>query len=126
MHYKLGLEKGGVAAFPFNSFGNIPYPEGVVSKVHEAGMDIAIFTYATDEKTVAVRNEYYNKCDYRSTIMERTNKGVLFRSDDGLWSYAYDKNYLVDVLQNGGCKVEVIPFGEIGMAYIGKMKKGGE
>ena len=51
---------------------------------------------------------------------------MLFRSDDGLWSYAYDKNYLVDVLQNGGYKVEVIPFGEIGMAYIGKMKKGGE
>lgn len=123
----LGLaHENSIAAFPFNSFGNIPYPEGVVSKVHEAGMDIAIFTYATDEKTVAVRNEYYSKCDYKNTAMEKTSKGVLFRSDDGLWSYAYDEVYIMDILQKGGyTRVEAVPFGEIGMAYIGKMNKGG-
>lgn len=114
--------EGAVAAFPFNSFGNIPYPAGVVSKVAEAGFDIAVFTYRTDDAATAVRQEYYNRCNYKNMIMKQTSQGVLFRSDDGLWSYAYGHDFVESIFAQSGFGFSAIPFGEIGMAYVGKLE----
>ena len=115
-----------LAAFPFNSFGNMPDPETVVSKVAEAGLDIAIFTYKTDYTSNSIRADYYSRCNYKDLTMRETADGVLFSSTDGLWSYAYEKKFMEGVFARNGFELLEVPFGEIGVAYVGKLRKRAE
>ncbi|VVC04646.1 B12 binding domain protein [Candidatus Burarchaeum australiense] len=117
------LPHSSLVSFPFNSFGNIPEAAEAISKVAKAGMDLVIFTYTTDARSMQVRTDYYANCNYAHIESEHTPAGVLFHSEDGLWSYAYDEGFIHGLMERNGYEASTIRFGDIGVAYVGKLKR---
>ncbi|MEW5997044.1 MAG: radical SAM protein [Candidatus Micrarchaeota archaeon] len=112
-----------VACFPFNSFGNIPArPEQTIDAARKAGVGIAVFTYGTDLRANEARSWYYKNSGYKNIIMNETRDGVLFSSDDGLWSYAYHPEVVSRLMVDAGYDYERIEFGGIGVLHVGRLR----
>ena len=114
--------KSKLAVFPFNSFGNMQEPESALRAAFENGLDVLIMSYDTDNKSTAMREEYYNSCNYPGLNFSVDAKGVVFTSEDGLKTYAYSKDHLQNLLQKIGFeKIKIEKFGPLGLFAYAKV-----
>jgi hypothetical protein len=111
----------GIVIFPFNSFGNLSNPVSAIKAAAQSVLDIAIFTYGTDNASSQIRRQYYNNCNYSQLFMKKDAKGIFFSSKEGLYSYAYSKAFLNELLFEFGYKIKTSKFARIGRLYIGKL-----
>lgn len=68
-----------------------------------------------------IRREYYEQCGYHLKI-QQSKKGALFTSDEGLNTWAYHLQYIQNLSQKLTLPITVIPFSDIGVAYLSAHK----
>jgi SAM-dependent methyltransferase len=83
-----------VALFPFNCFGNVAEPERVVKSLTSTGARVLISSFIATEEATTKRREYYVKSGFTGLRDVRDGLGVLFTSEEGLHSYAYELSAL--------------------------------
>jgi len=102
---------------PFNSFGNMKDPKAVISSLGLVDQTFLICSYGTDDRSNAVRLNYYRSCGYRQIRLERSSEGVRFISEEGLDTIAYHPRYVLIMCRRQGIKVRVEISGGIGVFY---------
>jgi hypothetical protein len=102
--------------FPFNSFGNLAQPEEALRVVAQCGFDALILTSDTGPAATAVRREYYRRC-YTKLQIRHDERGVLFRSPEGLSSYAYHQAWLERLCQSCRLRCLTTAFDELSRSY---------
>ncbi len=113
------IDSGYVAAFPFNSFGNIDDPKKALGSTSKEEIDILILTYNTDPLTNEVRRKYLASCGMSDLRQVKDNKGISFTSKEGLSSYAYFAETIRTWACNSGYRrIEEKEFAKIGKAYM--------
>jgi hypothetical protein len=103
--------------FAFNSFGNVDDPNQVIAQASACRSDFLILTYRTNRKASLLRHEYYSRCNLSGLRHERNERGVVFRSDDGLHSYAYHHAWLTGLFRRHSLRFSVKEFGMLGRLY---------
>lgn len=111
------LPKPILGFFPFNSFGNMAEPKNVLKNFSEMNIDFIISTYKTDELSNNIREEYYKNCNFSNLIMQEDHEKVIFIANEGLRTFAYKEEYILDILKALNFKVRVFNFSSIGIAY---------
>ena len=104
--------------FPFNSFGNMPKPLSVVESLGQRCLPFLISSYRTSMRATACREIYYRNCGYSRLRTYKSQKGVRFTSPDGLNTVAYGKAFVQQMFWSVGMSVRLVPFSQIGMAYM--------
>ncbi|HKV92562.1 MAG TPA: hypothetical protein VJW20_08450 [Candidatus Angelobacter sp.] len=104
--------------FPFNSFGNMDYPEEVIKSLKSVNLQFVISSYQTTEYATSARAEYYALCGYEDLRIIRDNHKVGVTSSEGLRSYAFNPTYLMRRFRESKIPVVLVPFVDIGMACI--------
>jgi hypothetical protein len=108
-----------LALFPFNSFGNMDDPTGVISSLSTAKIPFLISSYLTDEDTNKIRLQYYKNCGYENMECKTDEMGVRYLSNDGLDTIAYYRDYLIRTFEEHGVSIKPIQFSSVGIAYKG-------
>jgi len=98
-----------VMIFPFNVIGNVAPISALFTNLRLLNMSMLISIYKNDAASIAMRREYYESCEYKHIQMQNdpNGTGVVFRSDEGLYTVAYDQSYLVKLLSAIGFNVIV-------------------
>jgi|GEM_PF-1615228 hypothetical protein len=104
--------------FPFNSFGNMDYPEAAVRAMENLKLHAIISTYQTTDYATNARAEYYARCGYQDLHIVRDACKVGVTSAEGLRSYAFNPTYLIRQFRECGVPVVLMPFANIGMACL--------
>jgi hypothetical protein len=110
-----------IIVFPFNIFGSLfsCYPDILLSTLCRYKLDVLIFSYQVSLNATRHRAEYYSQCGFRNLQKDEFEQvGVLFHSDDGLYSYAYQPHLIQEWLKKAGYSInKVNEFGQIGIIY---------
>ena len=104
-----------VFMFPFNLLGNIAPIVKFMARFNHFGHDMLLSIYKTDEETNAIRLSYYKNCGYTNIRMIKNDQGVVFSSKEGLYTIAYDQDYLVNLLNAVGFTVNVFSSNRLGV-----------
>lgn len=104
--------------FPFNSFGNMDYPEAAVRAMETLKLHVIISTYQTTDYATNARAEYYARCGYQDLRIVRDACKVGVTSAEGLRSYAFNPAYLIQQFRQYGIPMLLMPFANIGMACL--------
>ncbi|MFF4934996.1 hypothetical protein ACFY2H_40010 [Streptomyces griseofuscus] len=107
-----------LAFAPFNCLGNIADMSGALNGLAAGGLPFLLSSYRTDPLATRCREEYYAACGYNEIQAHRNALGVRFTSADGLDTVAYEPDYLIARFADAGIETEVVPFGDIGTAYV--------
>jgi hypothetical protein len=107
-----------VLLFPFNSFGNMDDPLRVIRNLQECGLPFFISTYLTSEHATRSRGEYYVRCGYKGLYVIKDEYSVGIISSEGLQSFAYRPEYLLNACNAHHLGLTVLPFAGIGLAYV--------
>ncbi len=112
------LDSSFLGIFPFNSFGNVDSPKEALVSLSKKNLDILILTYKTTERAVSVREKYLNSCGLIDLVKVKDSKGVVFRSKEGLCSYAYFPKTIFQWAKTVGYeKIDSFNFSKIGKGY---------
>jgi hypothetical protein len=106
-----------LVVFPFNAFGNLPQPDAALRAVARCDCDALILTYRTDPASTALRRLYYARYGYSGLTESSNERGVLFRSREGLHSYAYHDAWLRCLLRGHSFDATTTCFGELGIGF---------
>jgi SAM-dependent methyltransferase len=107
-----------LALLPFNCIGNMVEPEETLASIVRCGFEMLICTYMTDLRATAVRRDYYAQCGYEGITVHEENRGVVFRSREGLRSIAFHPHVLKGMIVKCGSVLESIDlFAPCGIAY---------
>lgn len=96
-----------IIIFPFNVIGNIAPVSLLLSKLKMHNLDLLISIYNNDTDTIEMRRQYYMNCGYNDIKEDRDATGFLFKSEEGLYTIAYDELYLKNLLTAYGFKVKI-------------------
>jgi hypothetical protein len=107
--------------FPFNVFGNIAPISLLLSKLRLMNTDFLISVYKNDSSTIEMRRKYYLNCGYNNLETIKDQTGFLFKSHEGLYTVAYDKYYLINLLGAFGFVVETLE-SKYGFAIYAKLE----
>lgn len=99
---------------PFNLFGNIAPISLLIAKLREQNFDLLISIYKTDDKTNLMRQAYYSNCGYKAITVTKDETGLVFSSNEGLYTIAYDIRYLSELFQRFGFNISTISTGDYG------------
>lgn len=111
--------------FPFNLLGNIAPISLLFTKLRAFSYDFIVSIYRLDSDTEKMRLAYYTNCGYTNINVNTDSKGnVTFSSPDGLYSVAYNRKYLEDLLATLGFKVKTYQSSKHGLMLYAKAKKG--
>lgn len=105
-----------IVLLPFNCFGCLARPELVAAAVAATGARVFLSMFDVSAAATRHRHEYYTKLGFAEVRSRRTDRGVLFTSTEGLWSYAYDRGFLAHVLGNVG----LVPLRELELGDIAR------
>lgn len=120
------FEKGGahhsaraLVFFPFNCFGNVNSLSATVESLRDLGSDVIISTFKTDGVTSNIRKDYYEKCGYTNLEISSFPAGALITSNEGLRAYAYEADFLQQLFEENGFKLEEArEFDKIGKYFL--------
>ncbi|MCL5021045.1 MAG: hypothetical protein M1339_05155 [Bacteroidetes bacterium] len=112
-----------MAFFPFNSFGNADEPSKLVVALQKSRLRFLISSYQVSELASDCRRQYYLRAGCECISVKQSDEGVLFRTSNGLRSYAYDQEYLLQILRDHGATVHVKSLATIGVAYYGEFRR---
>lgn len=104
--------------FPFNSIGNMDELGAVLRSLAAVGMPYLISTYTTSEEATNARASYYANCAFDGLRRSDDERGVCFRSCDGLCSIAFNHDYFLRVCRINALAVESVRLGAFGVAYL--------
>lgn len=99
---------------PFNLFGNIAPVILFITRLREQNFDVVISIYKTDAKTNTMRRTYYENCGYKAINLFQDVTGNTFYSEEGLYTVAYDPEYLVKLFKQVGFQVTLTNAGNYG------------
>lgn len=105
---------------PFNLFGNIAPISLLLVKLRQIQADLLISIYNTSPETNQMRHNYYLNCGYKNIVTRADETGVVFSSDEGLYTVAYDKHYLTELFQRLGFNVSTMDSGKYGYILYAK------
>ncbi|MBP2169418.1 hypothetical protein J2125_002610 [Erwinia toletana] len=88
--------------FPFNCFGNLPYPRQVLAHLSGLNVTMIISGFLPDARTSDLRQDYYAKCGCQHLQVSPGEQGTLITSADGLNSLAYHPESLQQLLAEFG------------------------
>ena len=91
-----------VVFFPFNCFGNVARPARVAQAIAVTGARVFLSVLSPSAESTARRREYYAQVGYTGLEQHETERGVLFTSAEGLWSFAYHLSFLERLLGEVG------------------------
>ncbi|HBY01851.1 MAG TPA: hypothetical protein DEG92_04805 [Rikenellaceae bacterium] len=100
--------------FPFNSFGNILDIDGAALALSRMGTPTIISTYGTHTEATIERKKYYANCHYDNLQLIEDERGVYFKSNDGLCSVAYHFGYIRNFFSSYGITASSLSFSKIG------------
>jgi hypothetical protein len=109
-----------LAAFPFNSFGNVQEPKALLKELAVCHFDILVFTYTDTAVSTNARQEYYEHCGLEGSFV-KDDEGIHFKVGDSFISAVYRPFVLTSWLEEFGYKVTIQEFGDIGIAYHGQL-----
>lgn len=107
-----------VMLFPFNSFGNMDHPEGVIQSMQSLKLHFVVSSYQVTAHATNARTDYYAKCGYQNLQVMADPHKVVVTSAEGLRSYAFNPTYLMRQFGRHGISVLLMPFANIGMACL--------
>jgi hypothetical protein len=108
-----------IVFFPFNCFGNVARPERVAEAVAATGARVFLSVLTPSPESTARRHEYYAGVGYTALQQRETERGVLFTSAEGLWSFAYHLSFLEHVLGVVGYTLaRAVAMGPIAAGYL--------
>jgi len=88
--------------FPFNSLGNISSLSQALESIEAVGVDFIVSTFKTDAKPTNYRLDYYRNCGYENLNSRLMRQGILIVSDEGFHAFAYNRDWLITMLQKHG------------------------
>lgn len=91
-----------IVLFPFNCFGNVARPARVAAAIAVTGARVFLSVLSPSAESTARRREYYAHVGYTALAQHETERGVLFTSAEGLWSFAYHLSFLEQLLGEVG------------------------
>lgn len=108
-----------IVFFPFNCFGNLARPERVVRSIAATGARVFLSVFATSPEATARRREFYAQSGYAALSTHTMDRGVLFTSAEGMWSFAYDRGHLEKTFDAAGyALVRSVALGPIAVGYL--------
>jgi len=117
---KLSEEEKPLLFLPFNLFGNIAPIALLLARFRRLGIDVAVSLYKTDDRTKEMRKTYYSNCGYNQLTEHSHPTGSYFRASEGLYTVAYDHNYLMDLFEAFGFKASMINAGDFGVVLYAR------
>lgn len=113
-----------LVTFPFNSFGTIHCPLELIRNCASRRFDLLIFGYLTSEKANQTRQQFYTDCGFTDIVSVHNESGVLFKSSEGLCSYAYYTSVLRNWLDGSKYLVAETPLSILGTVFFSVLKAG--
>jgi hypothetical protein len=109
-----------LVVFPFNALGVMDNPASILAQISDSGLDVLIFTYATTDRAQSIRHDYYQQLQFSNVTIQRDlQDSVVFRSEEGLTSYAYAPHLIMSWLQaTYPPNIQQIQFSELGIAFL--------
>lgn len=107
-------DKKPVFFLPFNLFGNIAPISLLLARLRQIKADLLISIYKTDDKTNEMRLAYYERCGYKNIETRKDETGYVFSSAEGLYTVAYEKNYITGLIKSFGFSVTTMESGQHG------------
>ena len=105
--------------FPFNCFGNVSRPARVAEAIAATGARVFLSVLSPSAESTARRREYYAQVGYTALAQHETERGVLFTSAEGLWSFAYHLAFLEPLLGEVGYALDrAVSFTPIADGYL--------
>lgn len=104
--------------FPFNSFGNMLNITRILENLQSSQLPFFISSYQTTDYATQCRFDYYKRCGYTHIRVSSDETGACISSSEGLRSIAYHPWYLQKLCNDHCLSISMIPFSDIGMAYV--------
>lgn len=109
-----------IVLYPFNCIGNMLEVETVLKSLGEAGVDFFISSYETDISANKIRFDYYLRCGYTEVTCKIDEKGVLFSAPEGMQTYAYHAEWMLETLKKYGIQAKTVQYEPFGLGYVSK------
>ncbi len=94
--------RASIVHFPFNCFGNLAELHRVMVSLRQGHADVTLSVFKSDVPASSIRRTYYEKCGYTKVAVNNTPTGVLITSAEGLHTYAYELEFLVNIFAKYG------------------------
>lgn len=107
-----------LVVLPFNLMGIVSRPETAFASVAAIGADIAVFTYRRSTAAGSARADYFRRAGWPGA--EVAAPDVTHFEADHFVSSVYGEQRLRSWLVETGFEPEIRPYGEIGLAAIGR------
>jgi hypothetical protein len=108
----------GLVFFPFNCFGNLADRDEVVAAFARHAGHVLVSGFQTTPEATGQRAAYYTHCGYTNVACSRDERGALATSGEGLYSYAFRRDFLEELFAGHGLRLKrEIVFAGIGVAY---------
>ncbi|MDF2940506.1 MAG: Serine/threonine protein kinase [Gammaproteobacteria bacterium] len=104
---KLRESQSPILLFPFNLFGNIAPISLLICRLVQARLECLISMYQNTPQALQMRRDYYTNCGYQHLESVEGPTGVVFKSDEGLYTVAYSEKYVGDLFRTFGYVVNV-------------------
>lgn len=104
--------------FPFNVFGNIESVEEIILSLKKTNIDFGICAFKTSNLANKIREKYYENCGCQNILRINDNKGVRFKSKEGLNTIAYFSDWMQRKFSSIKIKLKTYEISEIGIAYV--------
>ncbi len=103
--------------FPFNVLGILPYPEGLLKSLADAGATFIVSGFGTSAAANYSRHGYYTAAGFWSAETRRCVAGVRMTSTSGLNTMAYSDVWFGEVLAACGGQHYSRAFCSIGLQH---------
>ena len=119
LYANLGLAKcRTILLFPFNCFGNLACVERGVRALARTRAPVLLSTFGLSKCATEIRADYYRHLGCQGVSWATVPEvGTVVRSQDGLVSFAYRLQFLIDAFANHGFGLSAVE----GLAGIGRL-----